>query len=241
MSDTRERLKKNTRKRKQPRLLTRLQEKVESLSELLASESLYFPEPQSQYAREFYQRLPLGVQRKILKDTEFYIQVLKDFRLSGGSLYDSRRLTWAFLKTSSLQPCSTTFSKIDDKDVIEIFNTEYIQVFRNMHFLEAYRGSLLELCILDWMSLYKRPASIEEQLFLQIDHSFRQLAKVQAFQDIPKHRVELRFGSEISSFESELKYRSGLMSRSRRVNRVEAVLAVSRMQLLHPQEFSRAI
>lgn len=231
MSESRERLKRNTRKQRLPRLFVRLERKVQSLSELLAAEGYEFPQPQSSYSKEFYERLPIGLQRRVLKDLSFYLELLEKFQASGGSLQDSNRLTWAYLKNSGLQPCSSTFSHIDDDDVIEVFNSEYIQIFRNMKFFEFYRGSLLDLCILDWMSLYKRDAKIEEQIFIQMGSCFRQPSKIQQFQDILKHEVSLRFSETEPSWQVFLKHRSSLIKRQKKSRRVEAVLVTSRPSL----------
>lgn len=232
VSDTRERLKRNTRKIKQPSLYVRLQRKLELFSELLSSEGVHLSPFGSSYAKDHFQRSALGLQRRTLCDLSLYVKLLEDFKSSGGSLRDSRRLTWAFLKLRGLQPCSSTFSRIEEEDVIEVYNSEHIQVFRNIKFFEYYTGSLFDLCVLDWMSLYRRNPQIEEQLFLQLESSFRQNSRVLAFKGVSEHDLSLRFSEVSVDMRLHLKFRSGLRNRLRRSKKIEAVLVTSRLSFL---------
>lgn len=217
------------KKRKLSSSLNKIFDRIEVLAQLLREEGLEVNERTSSYALGLFLRTSLGLQRKIIQNISTYVGLLESQKQKGADLRDSRRLTWAFLKEQNLQPCFNTFSKIDAFDTIEIFNREYIQIFRNLRFFETFKCPLFDLLVLDWMTLFKRQPEIEEKVFFQMEDSFKCLPRVTNFENINDHCIRERFAENSKDLTIQLKMRSPLMSRTKKTKRAEVVLITSRI------------
>ncbi len=234
MSNSRERLKKNTRKQRVPKLLVQLQKKAELLASILQSECLTVSAKASDFAKEFFERSPLNYQRRVIRELDLYIKVLQEFKNSGADLWDSPKLTWAYLKARQLQPSSDTFSSLQEADLIEIFNDQHQQIFRNLEFFKHVEVSLFDLSVLDWMSLFKREASIEEHLFICFSALYRRLRQGAPLEDVSEHRVGVRFAGRDVCFSQSPKFCSSLKRRQSSQKKVEAILLVSQSRAAMP-------
>lgn len=200
--------------------------KVFDLEEFLQAEGLQVEAQASRYAMDLYSRIGRGLQRLVFQALENYLKALKVLRKSGKSPGDSRQLTWLFLKEMNLSPCASTFAAIEPDDIIEIYSRQYIQVFRSLSFFEEFRGPLFDLLILDWMTVFKRKAEIEEQIFLQMEEGFRSIPRVTEFRNIEEHEIKERF-IDVRPRKIRLKTRSSLMVRSKKTRRTDLLLITS--------------
>lgn len=229
MSESRERFKKNLRKQRLPKLLVQLQKKIELLERILFAEGLQVSIEASDFAKEIFERSPLGSQRKVVRELDVYTRVLYEFKNSGGDLRDSHKLAWAYLKARQLQPTANTFSSLENEDLIEIFNDQHQQIFRSLNFFETVHVSLFDLVVLDWMSLFKRETQIEEKLFICFSSLYRQDRQWSWLTDIQKHHVDVRFSNESFRFFQTTRLCSALKRRQASLKRVEAVMLVSQI------------
>ncbi|TVQ77470.1 MAG: hypothetical protein EA369_09140 [Bradymonadales bacterium] len=216
----------------------RLREQIDSFVVWAEDCGLQIKSRASDYAHQVFCRLRIQDQRRILRSFQTYFEVLKTLRQRGQDPWDSKRFLWAYLSKHQLQPCSAVLRHIEGNEALEIFSRDYTQVFRNFQFLEAYSGSLFDLLVLDWMTLFRREVAAQEKLFLQMEASFRQSPSVQEFVDSEAHQVQSRFGKSEFYFVQHL-IRSPLLSREKRRRRVENLLVSSRW-LGSPSRFSFA-
>lgn len=231
------------RRRKFGVSLSKLFSGISKLEAILETEGLHINTSCSSYALELYSRIGQGLQKAIVRDFNMYVGLLESMKAKSQDLWDSQRLTWAFLKERSLQPCYDTFAAIEDNDIIEIYNRDYIQIFRNLQFFREFDCPIFDLLILDWTSLFKRPIDIQEKIFIQMQNAFRSYPKVRSFSRDNSHLVEPRFYEERSQIELGYCYRSPLISRARRSRRVEMLLLTSKVTSRLPFEsaFRRAV
>lgn len=229
MSESRERLKKNLRRQRLPKLLVQLQKKIELLERILFAEGLRVSGKASDFAKEVFERSPLGYQRKVIRELDVYTKVLYEFKNSGGDLRDSHRLAWAYLKARQLQPTANTFSSLENDDLIEIFNDQHQQIFRSLNFFETVHASLFDLVVLDWLSLFKRDSQIEEKLFICFSSLYRQARQWSWLTDIQEHHVDVRFSNESFRFFQTTRLCCALKRRQASLKRVEAVMFVSQV------------
>jgi len=172
------------RTRKLSKLMMRILHRTKEFGHLVRAEGIELKYSPSDFAIDLFSRFNLGSQRRVLKHFEDYLEILKQLKSNGVDLMDSRRLTWAFMKRLNLQPPSNAFSEIDTEDVIEIYNREYVQIFRNLQFFFKFKSSVFDLLILDWMTLFKRDSRIEEKIFFQMESSLRLSRKVKVFEGL---------------------------------------------------------
>jgi len=220
--------KKSNRTKKFPKVFENLQKGIENFSNVLRSDGFKINSEPSEFAKECFLRLPQGAQRKILQNFIQYAELIEELkRQNRQSLSDARQVTWAFLKKLNLQPCSNTFSQIESTDLIEIYSRGYIQIFRSLKFFEHYQCSVFDLLVLDWMTLFKREATIEEKIFFNMEACFKGLPRARSFEGIRNHEVRERFSTEPEALIVSLKTCSPLMSRSKKIKKAEVVLVTS--------------
>jgi hypothetical protein len=61
------------------------------------------------------------------------------------------------------------FNLIDEDDVIEIYNDEGIQLYRNITFCKLCSYSLLDLAVNSWDELYDKPTAIKNKIMSKIN------------------------------------------------------------------------
>jgi hypothetical protein len=106
---------------------------------------------------------------------------------------------------------SDFLSKISDDDVIEAYDMNRFQVFRNMRFMEKTGYSLLEIMTYEWPLLFDRSTAITNQMINYCDEILWTANKTIAF-NIPSHYLrELRSPDE-QLFEINFRYLSPLFS-----------------------------
>lgn len=231
--------KKGRSKKKLSKNAQKLISNIEKFQSILKSEGLRVPSGPSDYARDLFGRLSPGLQRSLVKSFEHYMECVAQLKRSGLSVRDTRRLTWAYLKLQGLAPCSDTFLNIDEGTLVEVFNRDYIQIFRNIRFFEEFDVPIFDLLVNDWMTNFKRDPEVEERLFLRIESCFRKLPRVGYLDDLESHKLQRRFADSSKARQIQYGFYSPLIGRFRRTRKVEAVLVTSR--LLDSQEGSAPI
>lgn len=218
-------------RRRLPGLGLRLMRKLELFRSLMEKRDIPVRIDPSEYARELYFRLGLGVQRRIVNHFSDYVDLIYSLDKKGIDIADSRRFLWAFLSQNGLMPSSDVFLSLKESHVIEIYNKDSIQIFRNLNFLRNYDCSVFDLLVLDWMTVFKRQSLIEEQIFLQIDSGFKLAPRVYKFKGLEPHRLKYRFDDEARELVVDLDFMSPLINRRRKRKTVEGVLVAGFYEL----------
>lgn len=108
--------------------------------------------------------LDLDSQSNILKHFEIYSEVLIDTHRSE-TLQESKVLVWNMLKRLNFFPTDDILSKIKDNHIVEIYNSQNIQIFRNLSFFKVCSYSLDEILCIPWWKLYHREDKISQEIF----------------------------------------------------------------------------
>lgn len=94
--------------------------------------------------------------RHRLEFLRLYDEILAAQQNGGESLNDHKALTWKFLKKMGYAPTSDIFERLADADILEIFDTEGNQLFRNLNYFDVVSFSVEDLVSLNWKRDYKR-------------------------------------------------------------------------------------
>lgn len=87
--------------------------------------------------------------------------------------------------------CPTDFiDTLTEDELVEAYNMEQIQIFRNMRYMEVCGYSLVEVLTYDWPTLYERSQVITNQLFKGIEAALKTAATVRL--DIAPHYMKER-------------------------------------------------
>lgn len=114
---------------------------------------------------ESFSKLNADVQLSQLLHFEDYVEACLELQSEGNSLKDSWKLILKCLHKMNLQSPSHILEKIRDSHIVEIYNKNHIQTFRNLNFFACCSYSLDELMSEPWWKLFRREDEINRQIF----------------------------------------------------------------------------
>ena len=201
---------------------------AKSLSDLARSVGIDL-QPVSSPSLPYFSSLPSENKRGVIRAITQYLEICEATIASGHSLLDSRRITWNALKALGLTPCSDFLDKIGDGDIIEIYDTQNLQIFRNFEFFQLCSYTIEEIYCRPWTTLFKR---IDETITTQIVSTVERIVtenKRQTYTlNIPEHIVEEADSPFRLRMNVKLKYLSPLYANGS----INALIAVEEANLL---------
>ena len=139
------------------------------------------------------------------------------------------QLLWHAVKRLGLIPPPDLFDKVTDDDVVEIYNSAFIQVFRNFKFFEISSYSLADVSIYEWRELYYRDPTVTGEIAsLGIKVFKGELTGVVDTQIRP-HILEETFSPELFKMRMRQKYFAPLIDST---GQVQAVVATSEVEVV---------
>jgi len=93
-----------------------------------------------------------------------YLKVCSEFSAVSDIKEDAIEFTKFYARKTFLRVPDEFYMACSDQDLIEIYNTENIQIFRTFNFFNITTYSISELLLNDWPSLYYRPHEIMDEL-----------------------------------------------------------------------------
>ncbi|MEZ4815969.1 MAG: hypothetical protein R3A80_12330 [Bdellovibrionota bacterium] len=111
--------------------------------------------------------LPLEFQQKAVLAFQFYVETISAMIKAGEAPTNSKRFLWRALQSLALIPLDNVFSQISDDDIIEVYSSEGIQIFRSFSFLETISYTIEDLIVFPWHDLFTRDEKITELLIDQ--------------------------------------------------------------------------
>lgn len=103
---------------------------------------------------------------KALSDIQNFRELCQEsMSTAEGAASNDRQLLWNTLRKLKAVPPSDIIDKIGSQDVIEIYNTEFIQIFRNLNYFDISSYTLIDVFTHQWDELYERAdAHIGQQM-----------------------------------------------------------------------------
>lgn len=128
---------------------------------------------------------------EILHALETTVNICRSTKAQGKPMTDSPSLLWNALKELGLRPPSDLFGRIPDGEVVEIYSSRNIQLFRSFTFFKYCSYTLEELYCRDWVSLFARDDQKIVDLILDFlfDVFTGQLDRTASLSHIPNHTV----------------------------------------------------
>ncbi|MCB0404323.1 MAG: hypothetical protein KDD51_06020 [Bdellovibrionales bacterium] len=115
---------------------------------------------------EKYQQLPHAQQKMILDAFVTYYQACLQALEEGGDLGDSDfKIFWNILKRLGLRPSSDLFDRLNNRDVVEVYTDSYLQIYRNLRFLELCSYPLDHVFSYQWPELFERHKHLNMELY----------------------------------------------------------------------------
>jgi hypothetical protein len=128
------------------------------------------------YSIEQFAKAPAEKQKEILTNITTYLRILaQTFEPEIDRSPRARevaRLKWS-LKCFGLKTLNDdVFNAVSENDVIEVYNLQGIQLYRNMMFFKVCSYSLLDLSINSWDQLYDKPSTVVDATMKVIERLF---------------------------------------------------------------------
>jgi hypothetical protein len=104
----------------------------------------------------FFRCLKIEQQAAIVENFRRYVQVCETVVKKGGKLGDDRRLLRQMIETLELRSRPDVFDLIQPMDILEIYDGNFVQLFRNLSFFAVCSYSLDEVLCRPFWELYER-------------------------------------------------------------------------------------
>ncbi|MNL12871.1 hypothetical protein D3C87_1337520 [compost metagenome] len=177
----------------------------------------------------YFSKLHDDKKAEIIEHLQFYLELCDSQIAEGYRIKDSLTFTWRALKKLNLVPPSDMFSYVTDQDVIEIYDGEGRQLYRNFRFFECCSYSLEELYSVEWWNLFDRDLKITQGLFSIVDKVFAGELKNIVDAQVESHPVI----EKISEQKLEILYEKAFIGPLFRDKKAEAVVAIVRGRVLN--------
>ena len=112
-----------------------------------------------------FSKQPSLQKQKIISDLETYRRICQNTISNGFKLNNSPQFLWSAIREFGLRPTSDLFNYISEGGIIEVHNTQFIQIFRNFEFYGCCSYSLEEMYCRPWNELYGRLPDVEAYMF----------------------------------------------------------------------------
>ena len=100
--------------------------------------------------------LSLAEQQEAVMKLAQYVSICQDVVASGGSLRSTRTFVWRAFREFGWTPSSKLFEAMGEDHVVEIYDLNNIQLFRNFRFFEFCSYTLEDIFTRPWMQLFQR-------------------------------------------------------------------------------------
>ena len=103
-----------------------------------------------------FRNLPHGKQSEILASFLNFYKIIVSSSEANIQTTDSRSVIWHMFSKMGWVPCSDLFDFIKNDDIVEVYDTSFHQVFRNLRFIQICSYSFEEIVSFEWPQLFKR-------------------------------------------------------------------------------------
>lgn len=104
-------------------------------------------------------------------------------------------------------------SLIDQGDIVEVYDSRAVQIYRNFAYFKYCPYSLTELLVNDWNTLFQRPTWVIDRLMKIMPALFEKNASTYEY-DLPEYLVSARLHRQAKGMLYKMKYATPLVDQS---------------------------
>lgn len=174
-----------------------LLEHYSRLKQLLESQNPPIYLKESKVATETLTKLSQQKKLSIHKNFDLIMDTISSEELQALSMLSDDLFTRLCLKKMGIRCPEDFLSTMTEEDLVEGYNTDGIQIFRNLRFMDVCGYSLLDVLSHEWPTLYERSQIITRQLFSAVDKTLQDLSVQLTKLDnlVATHFMKERFSS----------------------------------------------
>lgn len=197
---------------------------------LTQKQGFHLPEEPEQALVQFASH-PKALQRQICQNFAAYIETFLAAAKQNVKFHEGKKMLWYALQRLEMRPTSELFNFIEDDDIIEIYNAEGIQIYRNMNFYEVCSYSVGDILSYGWSELYERDPQISQQIVQVATGIFQGFHGKTFPSPVPPHSFFEKFSGARNILEMKQKYYSPLFP-SAGGKQVIGAVATSQVRIL---------
>lgn len=147
--------------------------------------------PFSSPSMPFFNKLNHIDKLKVISELKSFNEICEQILSEGKALTDAKAMTWYALRKFNLHFPSDLFDFINDENVIEIYNRDNIQIFRNFNFFDVTSYTLEDLLCRPWVDLFSRLNSEHTMSIINTCNKFysKELTAVTPLSHVGKHKI----------------------------------------------------
>jgi hypothetical protein len=132
-----------------------------------------------------FAKLTTDEQQNVVMQLARYVSICQDVLASGGSLRSTRTFVWRAFREFGWTPNSSFFNAMSDDHVIEIYDRNNLQIFRNFRFFELCSYTLEDVFTRPWTTLFRRRDQAQtERLIKYVETMFAIETRETLFVDV---------------------------------------------------------
>lgn len=203
-----------TRQANQSEKLQRLLSSLESFTQDLGQRGILIRPWSEASAAKFLSCSP-EQQEKICSDFESYSSLVRSGGIpslgqgasNGPEAYSEKDLLKVCAQKLQIRFHENVFNKMTNQDIVEIYDINLVQIYRNIGFFNLCSYSLLDLLSYEFYALYERSLQVNSWLMEAGRELYRKRNSFEplSLQHIPKHFMREIFSEEKFSFMIEFK------------------------------------
>lgn len=124
---------------------------TQQLSEILKSQGI-LKKPFLEPSVPHFSALPQNKAEVITHHLRIIVEVYQEC-VASESKIDTKKALWRFFAKTGITPDATVMDKIESHNVVEIYNTEHISIFKNLVFFDKISMNIEEIFCLPWWEL----------------------------------------------------------------------------------------
>ncbi|MBS1969024.1 MAG: hypothetical protein JSU04_01885 [Bdellovibrionales bacterium] len=136
-----------------------------------------------------FDNLELHDKKVAIESLRFYHDLCRDQVDEGQPLRDSKKFTWRALVKLGLSPQSDFLDRIESGDIVELYNEEQVQLFRNLEFFDICSYTIEELFCIQWWRLFRRDEAVSKSIVQLVSDLFQRKYPNGVSGPLPQHLV----------------------------------------------------
>ncbi|CAN5510059.1 hypothetical protein BH10BDE1_BH10BDE1_13510 [soil metagenome] len=183
--------------------------KLESFSDFAVQYGLKIA-PYSEITWPKFRSLNGLLQLQAYESFKAYYDLCLEASASGIPLNDDRTVAWWAVQKFGLRPCSDFFDKLQPGDVLELYDTGFVQLYRNWAFFQISSYSMADLFVYPWPDLYVRDEEVMKSLMAYSSMVLSGEHRATITCSAPRHIVIESLSADKNVLDMQVKYTSPL-------------------------------
>jgi hypothetical protein len=148
--------------------------------------------PYRGYGPRHFAALPEPHQRVVLAHFHRYVTVAEITLGDGSTLSDERQFLWQMFRQLGVHPAADLMARVarTDDEVVEIYDANFVQIYRNLRFFRNCSYSLDELLSVPFWQLFARDPRITERILAIATEYFSGKRRDVFEWDMGRHTIE---------------------------------------------------